>query len=88
MWELAWPQGKFMDDRIFKNLLQTKLDFENSKIHDIFCLFLFYNVYKENMFTIEIEDSAKKSLVIPNLAKILFLEEEENVWEEWVVSEM
>ena len=26
------------------------------KIHEFFALFLFYNVYKENMFTIEIED--------------------------------
>ena len=26
------------------------------KIHDIFCLFSFYNVYKEKMFTFETED--------------------------------
>ena len=62
-----------MDDRIFKNLHLTILDFENLKIHDIFFIksanfcFLFYfkNVYKEKMFTIEIEErhEAKLSIV-------------------------
>ena len=41
-----------MDDRIFKNLTLTKF---------AFCLFLFYNEYKENMFTIEIEDGREVS---------------------------
>ena len=27
LWDLAWPQGKFLDDRIFKNLPQTKFYF-------------------------------------------------------------
>ena len=42
--------------------MRFSLNFENPqkisfyKIRDIFLLFLFYNVYKEKMFTIEIED--------------------------------
>ena len=52
-----------MDDRIFKDLPVTKLNFHQIlKIHEIFLksanivLFLFYNVYEEKMYTIEIED--------------------------------
>ena len=29
------------------------------KIREFFCLFLFYNVYIKNMFTIEIEDGSE-----------------------------
>ena len=39
----------------FLNILKIHEIFFN-KIREIFCLFLFHNVYKENMFTIEIED--------------------------------
>ena len=45
-----------MDDRMFKNLSKTKFDFENFENPRNFCLFLFLNVHKENMFTNEIED--------------------------------
>ena len=53
-----------MGDRICKNSLKQNLTFENFKyprisfykIHVIFGLFLFYNVYKEKMLTIEIKD--------------------------------
>ena len=62
-WTLR-DQGRFMDDRICKNSLKQNLIFENFNyqqicfynIHEIFCLFLFYNVYKEKILTIEIED--------------------------------
>ena len=41
----------------FQNFASIKILFcKILKIHEIFVLFLFYNVYKENMFTIEIED--------------------------------
>ena len=57
-------QERFMDDQICKNSLKQNLIFENfkypqisfHKIHEIFCLFLFSNVYKEKILTIEIED--------------------------------
>ena len=29
LWDLAWPQGRFVNDRLSINLLQTKFDFEN-----------------------------------------------------------
>ena len=52
-----------MDDRIFKNVPVTKFDhwkFWKPWIFFIISsksvMFLFYNVYKENMFTIKIED--------------------------------
>ena len=49
-----------MDDRIFKNLPLIKFDFlKILKIHEIFYKILdifFFNVYKEKMFTIEIEE--------------------------------
>ena len=55
--------GMFIDDRIFKKKFKENLIFKNfenpplfCKIREIFCLFLFYNVHKESMFTIEIED--------------------------------
>jgi len=52
-----------MDDQIFKYCLhQTSLfeHFENHrnffyKLREIFYLFLFYNVHKENMFTIDMK---------------------------------
>jgi len=49
-----------MDDRIFKNLPLTKFDFGKiCKSMKFVCLFLFYNVFKEKMFTIEIEDGCE-----------------------------
>ena len=58
--DLIWPQGRFMDDRIFKNLPLTKFDFGKiCKSIKFVCLFLFYNVFKEKMFTIEIEDGCE-----------------------------
>ena len=38
------PYGKVLNDRIFKNKI-----FENFENPRNFCLFLFYNLYKENM---------------------------------------
>ena len=60
-----------MDDRIFKNLHLTILEFENFENPRYFLykirefLFYFKSVYKEKMFTIEIEDrhEAKLSIV-------------------------
>ena len=48
-----------MDDQIFKNSILK--NFENPRfffsiIRKLLILFLSYNVYKEKMFTIEIED--------------------------------
>ena len=56
-----------MNDLNFKYLSSSKFDFnenfenfENPKIfYDIRELFLFYNVNKKNMFTIEVEDGRK-----------------------------
>ena len=46
-----------MGDRVFKNLRLNKIRFlKILKITEIFCLFLFYNVHKGNVFTIEMED--------------------------------
>ena len=57
-----------MDDRFFKNLPLTKFDFhknfenfENSEIFYEIRNVLFYNVHKENMFTIEIKDGREGS---------------------------
>ena len=50
---IEFSKKKFKENLIFEN-------FENPplfcKIREIFCLFLFYNVKEESMFTIEIED--------------------------------
>ena len=49
-------QGRFMDDPNLKKLPPTKFDLlKILKIHDF--LFLFYNVYKEKLFTIETEEA-------------------------------
>ena len=46
-----------MDDQIFKNLPPSKFHFRKiKKIPEIFVLFLFFNVHKENMFTTKMED--------------------------------
>ena len=53
-----------MDDQISKICLWQNSIFEKKfniheifcKIHEIFFMFLFHNVHKENMFTIGIED--------------------------------
>ena len=48
-------------------------NFENQQIFvfiksaNFFVLFLFYNVYKENMFIIEIEDMARSALSLVSL---------------------
>ena len=55
---------KIIDDQNFKNLTLTKFDFHcilqihdlKKKIRELFVLFLLYNVFKEDIFTIEIED--------------------------------
>ena len=68
-----------MEYWIFKNLPITKFDFEYFenprnflyKIGEVFCLVFIYNVYKENMFTIEIEDG-RKAPQKPSLATFLF----------------
>ena len=38
---------------VFSKFIDKKLFY---KVRKMFCLFLFYNVYKEKTFTIEIED--------------------------------
>ena len=53
---LVWFQGRFMDDQIFKNFPLRKFDFWKFWKSPKFILFLFYNVYNENMFTIDKED--------------------------------
>ena len=65
LWDLMWPQGRFMMIEFEKNLPLTKFDFRKFtkcffyKIREILVLFLFYNVCKEKMLTIEIEDKRK-----------------------------
>ena len=52
----AWLQGRFMDDRIFKNLLLTKFNFENFEIHEILnkirknFLFVLQCIYRVNVY--------------------------------------
>ena len=49
-----------MDDQNFKNKSPTKLDFHYiRKIHEL--IFVVLQVYKEKMFTIEIEDGREAS---------------------------
>ena len=65
LWNLAWPQGRFMDNQIFKQFASIKIRFlKILKIQDIFLkirdLFLFVFVLQENMFIIEIEDGREK----------------------------
>ena len=55
VWNLAWPQWRFIYDRIFKNLPLRKIDFWKFLKSMNICLFLFYNVCKNKMLTIEIE---------------------------------
>ena len=59
VWNLTWPQGRFMGNQNFKKLASNKirfsLDFKKSTkffLNPLTFLFLFYNVYKEKMFTI------------------------------------
>ena len=66
MYDLTWPQGRFINDKISNICLHPNLIFitflKILKIHEIFCenpriiFVLFYDVYKENMFTINLED--------------------------------
>jgi len=53
MWDLTLPPGRFMDDTNFKKIASYKIsissNFKNQR-------FFVNNVYKEKMFTIEIED--------------------------------
>ena len=54
-WNLTWPQGRFMDDRIFTNLLLIKLDFWKFWkstiliIREFFC-FVLHCIQRENVF--------------------------------------
>ena len=59
---------RYMEDQIIKNLPLTKFDFWKILKSTIFLknpqticfvLFLFYNIYKKNIFTIEMEDWRK-----------------------------
>ena len=51
LWDLAWPQERFMDDQIFKNLPPSTFDFRKFwkstkfflKIREIFCFCFFVN---------------------------------------------
>ena len=60
LWDLTEPQGRFMQIKISNICLHQNSIFikflKIFKIHEFFCLISFYNVYKANMFTIEIED--------------------------------
>ena len=51
-------------EELTSNKIRFLLNFENQRIFFFLnprtFLFLFYNVYKEKMFTIEIEDGAKR----------------------------
>ena len=51
-----------MDDQIFKSTIFSY------KIREIFVFCLFYNVHKEHMFTIKIEDGREASYLYINLA--------------------
>ena len=64
---LVWFQGRFINDQIFKNFPLRKFDFWKFWKSTKFILFLFYNVYSENMFTIEKEDG--RSLVFIFITK-------------------
>ena len=39
LWDLAWPQGRFMDDRIFKNLATSKFYFLQNPRNFCFTMF-------------------------------------------------
>ena len=73
--DIAWPQGRFMDDIVFKYLPLTKFDFWKFwkstnfyKIPKILCFFCFTVYTKRKLFTIEKKMGAKylKSLVYTN----------------------
>ena len=73
LYDLAWPQGKFMNDRIFKSLLLKKSIFENFeipwnflfKIHDIFCCFSMY--IKITCLQVKQKMGAKRSISLVDL---------------------
>ena len=78
--DLMWPKERLMENRVFKYLPLTKFVFANFEIQQIFlrnpqhfCLFLFYNVYIEKMFTIKIEyrceEALKPSIVVRQFQK-------------------
>ena len=66
LWDLTEPQGRFMQIKISNICLHQNSIFikflKILKIHEIFCenpriiFVLFYDVHKENMFTINLED--------------------------------
>ena len=50
---------EFSEISLYQNTIFENFEYPRNlfdKIREIFCLFLFHNVYKENMFTNEIED--------------------------------
>ena len=70
------PMGRFMDDKIYKNLFLQSFIFENlenprfvSMKSAIFFWFVFVSqyVYKKKILTIEMEDGRLKSLVQVNI---------------------
>ena len=78
--DCMWPKERLMEDRVFKYLPLTKFVFANFEIQQIFlrnpqhfCLFLFYNVYIEKMFTIKIkyrcEEALKPSIIVRQFQK-------------------
>ena len=80
LWDITWPQGRFMNDQSFKYLSPSKLVFikflKILKINDFFCenrriiFVLFYGKHKENMFTITLEDGCEalsKASLINNM---------------------
>ena len=80
LWDITWPQGRFMNDQNFKYLSPSKFVFikflKILKINDFFCenrriiFVLFYGKHKENMFTITLEDGCEalsKASLINNM---------------------
>jgi len=56
----AWPQGRFKDYRIFKNLPPTKFYFwKFREIRKIFVCFSFTIVHKENIFAMKMDNGRK-----------------------------
>ena len=83
-WNLTWPQGRFIDEQFFKYLPPTSSIFIELKIHEIsffkfanLFLVLFYSVYKEKTFTIEMAQYSKTWRTIRTRRYMLIHEDQE-----------
>ena len=56
----------------YQNFNKTRMSLNFKKILELLVLFLFYNVYKEKMFTIKIEDG-REAPSKPRIIKILWI---------------